>query len=310
MTSRGIGDLLRALDATRREQWDSVARILGFVPAADDAAPVPVTVSTEGGRAPTTPVSAATVAADRRRPAEQDETELPRRPVSSTEAISDDSPRWLRVTSLPRPGPPAEAAAPPSHEPLLPPGQAPALLATLCSTTRFTGRVHVRMTVERMARRQPMRRLPRYARQTLARGVRVSADGGEGLKAFVQDRQQVVAALKLLMGEGLVEEGWFLDDPLDEAYPTRAPWPGTPVLLLTDLGIGGGGARRRWPRPDRLLALSRQMAAQGSPVLALVPYPPDRWPPGLDRGLAMVFWDRRITVSAVRGARRAPRAAR
>ena len=301
--------MLRALSATRRDQWDTVARILGFVPAADDAEPALLAVTPAGGR--TSPSPSTSAAAARRGPTGPDETELPPRRVSSTETIPDDSPRWLSIPTLPRPGSPTETAvAAPRHEPLLPPRQAPAMLATLCSTHRFTGRVNVRMAVDLMARRQPMRRLPRHARPTLARGVRVSADAGEGLKAFVQDREQLVATLKLLMGEALVEEGWFLDDPLGEAYPPKAPAPGTAVLLLTDLGIGGGGARRRWPRAEDLRTLSRQLAVQGSPLLALVPYPPDKWPLGLDRSIGLVFWDRRTTVSEVRAARRALRTAR
>ena len=209
MRQRGIGDLLRALTVAPREHWDAVSRTLGFVPAAGDAEPIPVTVATRGDQS--SPTSALTAEAAQEESQEQDESELPPRTVSSTETISDDAPWWLRVPALP---PPSGSRTPaPLHEPLLASRQAPALLAALCSTTRFTGRLDVRPVVQHIARRQPLRRLPRYARPTLARGVRVSADAGEGLKAFLQDRQQVVTALKLLMGEALVEVGWFLDDP-------------------------------------------------------------------------------------------------
>jgi hypothetical protein len=306
MMQRGIGDLLQALTAAPREQWEAVARTLGFVPAAANAEPTHVIVPVTEDQAPAPAVLTADAA--REEWLEQDESELPPRAVNSTETIIDDAPWWLRVPALPRPSGPGTPA--PIYEPLLAPRQAPAVLATLCSTMRPTGRIDIGPVVEHMARRRPIRRLPRHARPTLARGVRVSADAGEGLKAFLQDRQQVVSALKLLIGEALVEVGWFLDDPLGESHPGKAPAPGTPVLLLTDLGIGGGGARRRWPKPDHLRELSRQLAAQDSPVLALVPYPPDQWPPGLSNSIGMVFWDRRTTVSDVRAARRSPRMAR
>jgi hypothetical protein len=302
MMQRGIGDLLRALTAAPREQWEAVARTLGFVPAAADAGPTHVIVPAADDQI-LEPATSASYAA-RQESLEQDESELPPRAVSSTETIADDVPWWLRVPVLPRPS--GSGTPAPIHEPLLASRQAPAVLATLCSTNRPTGRIDIDSVVGHMARRQPIRRLPRRARPTLARGVRVSADAGEGLKAFLQDRQQVVSALKLLIGEALVEVGWFLDDPLGESRPSKPPAPGTPVLLLTDLGIGGDDARRRWPKPDHLREFSRRLAACGSPVLALVPYPPDRWPPGLSNSIGMVFWDRRTTVSDVRAARRSP----
>lgn len=306
MIQRGIGDLLRALTMAPRENWEAVSRALGFIPAAAGVTSAPVTVTT--GDDQTSATLALTADAAQRESPEQDESELLPRAVSSKETITDDLPWWLRVPSLPRPSGAGTSA--PVHEPLLASRQAPAVLAALCSTIRLTGRIDARPVVEYIARRQPMRRLPRHTRPTLARGVRVSADAGEGLKAFLHDRQQIVTALKLLIGEGLVEVGWFLDDPFGESHPTKAAAPGTPVLLLTDLGIGGGGARRRWPKPDHLREFSRQLAARGSPTLALVPYPADRWPPGMSNSITMVFWDRQTTVSDVRAARRLSRAKR
>jgi hypothetical protein len=116
----------------------------------------------------------------------------------------------------------------------------------------------------------------------------------------------------------LVQEGWFLDDPRhgvalrdqDVLQPFRLPAPGTSVLLLTDLGIGGGSNRRRWPRKDSLLSLARRLAAQQSALVALVPYPASRWPVDIDRRIGLVFWDRRTTVADVRQARRRAEAGR
>jgi hypothetical protein len=138
----------------------------------------------------------------------------------------------------------------------------------------------------------------------------VLADAGDGLKPFVVDRAETITALERLIGEASVQVGWFLDDPASgvgfqgELIPYELPAPGVPVLLLTDLGIGGGGTRRRWPRREHLVALAGRLTAQGSPTLALVPFPPTRWPTGLDRSIGLVFWDRRTTISDVYTARR------
>jgi hypothetical protein len=245
------------------------------------------------------------------------EDELPPRPVSSTAAVDDTVVPWLSVPPLSRTAAGETAAEPaPPYQPLLQPRQAPALLATLCATARPTGRIDIGVAVGWLARRRPMRRLPRRDRPTLARGVQVLADAGDGLKPFARDREEIMATLGRLIGEGLVAGGWFLDDPVHgvgfggDLLPYEPPAPGTPVLLLTDLGIGGGTARRRWPRREHLLTLASDLAARGSPVSALVPYPPDRWPAGLNRGIGLVFWDRSTNVSDVRRARRRAGAAR
>ena len=121
-----------------------------------------------------------------------------------------------------------------------------------------------------------------------------------------------MSALKLLIGEALVEVGWFLDDPLGESHPAgKAPVPGTPVLLLTDLGIGGGGAAAAVAETR---SSPRVLAAAGGPrAHRCSPLSPTRrigGRPGLTNSIGMVFWDRRTTVSDVRAARRSPRMAR
>jgi hypothetical protein len=308
LAERGIGDLLRALSEIPRGQWDAVAVALGFERAAEAVAPTtPVVAAIDEASSPAAPASAR---AARPATATVREQELPPLPVSSTAAVDAVVP-WLQVSTLSMPAAEKVDAGPaPPYQPLLQPKQAPALLGTVCATTRPTGRVDVRAAVEWLARRRPMRRLPRRDRQTLARGVQVLADAGDGLTPYARDLEEVVAAMERLVGEGLVADGWFLDDPARgvgfdaDLGRYEPPAPGTPVLLLTDLGIGGGAARRRWPRREHLVALARDLAAQGSPTLALVPYPPARWPVGLDRSIGLIFWDRRTTVSDVRRARR------
>jgi hypothetical protein len=309
MTPCGLGDLLRALSEVSRDQWDTVSLALGFEQAVESSPRISAVKAAQAeNRPPTISISAS----PRRYAAPTtQESGLPTRPASSTVDMSDREVSWLPVSTLSRStgGQAATGSAPP-HKPLLHPRQAPALLSTLCATTRAAGPIDIRVVVDWLARRRAMRQLPRRNRPTLARGVQVLVDVGEGLKPFVADCTEVTEALKRLVGEGLVAEGWFIDDPAHgvgfdyELAAYKAPAPAVPVLLLTDLGIGGGGARRRWPRREHLVALATQLDAQGSPALALVPYPPTRWPTGLDRKIGLVFWDRRTTVSDVRKARR------
>ncbi|HEY0698401.1 MAG TPA: hypothetical protein VGD43_11400, partial [Micromonospora sp.] len=73
---------------------------------------------------------------------------------------------------------------------------------------------------------------------------------------------------------------------------------GTPVLLLSDLGVNG-----RWwdtsAEPWEWRAFARLAARHGCPVVALAPCPPSRRPRWLDALFPVVTWDRTATVGGV-----------
>src|SRR5690606_24115468 len=81
------------------------------------------------------------------------------------------------------------------------------------------------------------------------------------------------------------------------------PTPGTPVLVVSDLGISrsraAGGAS-----PEEWLAFADLVAATGRRCVALVPFPPHRWPAALERAMHIVHWDRTTSVHTVQRALR------
>jgi hypothetical protein len=92
---------------------------------------------------------------------------------------------------------------------------------------------------------------------------------------------------------------------------SRLPAPGTPVLVITDLGIT---VPRSVPvrvvvttdpqitgplrEPQSFLEHHDTLVQAGCDVHYLVPYPPDRWPPAL-ADLPVVHWSDDLGVSAV-----------
>ena len=84
----------------------------------------------------------------------------------------------------------------------------------------------------------------------------------------------------------------------------RPPRVGTLLLILSNLGIGGpplldgSSSHREW------FDLAQAARRRGSSVVALVPYPPSRWPRALARVVAMLEWDRTTTASAAKRAAR------
>jgi hypothetical protein len=182
------------------------------------------------------------------------------------------------------------------HEPLFTRKVARSKLMRLLRTELETHELDVDRVVEALARQWLVTSLPRKREPSLVRGVQVLIDRAEAMEPFLLDVDRMLLDVELLFGIACVQRVWFRDSVWHGAGRERAwtwgrylsPPPGTPVLVLTALGIGvsGHGVRQGW------VALSRLLRARGSDVVAFVPYPSRRWPAGLSRLLNLVHWDR------------------
>lgn len=206
------------------------------------------------------------------------------------------------------------AAAPPGSADLLPTGQQRAILSALCRSPAATGDIDVEELVERIARREPVRRLPLRAVPTTRRGVQVLVDFGEGMRPFVRDQRDVVRALERLAGPDGFDVLRFAGTPLDPPgagpgpvwtwRPYRPPLAGQPVVVLSDLGAGAGHPHRpavtaHW------MAFAAQLRAAGNQMVALVPVPATRIPAELRAAVPVLVWDRTTRVAdAVQATRR------
>lgn len=192
------------------------------------------------------------------------------------------------------------------YEPLLPPQQQRAVLAALCRSRTPDGDLDLEVVVDRIARGEPVRHLPRTARATNRRGVQVLLDFGDGMRPFVQDQDEACAALERIAGPDGFEVLRFAGTPLDDPgagpgpvwtwRPYAPPAGHRPVLVLSDLGAGADPLERpalqlRWTRFARLVR------AAGNQVVALAPVPPQRLPPELRAVLPVVTWDRGTRVA-------------
>ncbi len=186
----------------------------------------------------------------------------------------------------PPPEPPVDPLGPPP--PLVPwPRLWPFLRAALGEDAE-RHRVDLRRLVRACARVRPPRRLPRLKGRRWAGSARVIIDTSPRLYPFWDDFRALTEALPRLRGAwGL--EVLRLDQGPDGPVQTLAPdgWgpprppsdpaPGTPVLILGDLGFLGTPAQRTaWVRFGR-----RRLAAGGRAPVALTPVPPRWWDPAL-----------------------------
>ncbi|HET6483875.1 MAG TPA: hypothetical protein VFG35_28060, partial [Actinoplanes sp.] len=253
------------------------------------------------------PTPAPPAPSDRSHPAPSPLIEPPRPQRPQPPLIQAHSPGVPRFTGPPVPLPPvaevmpAPAATGVLTDPsLLPPARQRAILAALCRTSG-PGEIDVPEVVRRLARAEPLTRLPTTLVPTMRRGVQVLVDLGPGMQPFLDDQRQVLHALHRLIGREGLEVLRFAGTPLDEPgagpgpvwtwRPYRPPIDDRRVLVLSDLG-GGPGHRDRGAVQDRWLRFAALFRHGERPLVALVPVPAERLPAGLRAGLPMVTWDR------------------
>jgi hypothetical protein len=294
-----IGDLLismKALAPANGDTLDAIAELLGLergtVAPVEPEAPGPATSpAPPSGDAlpPAAPFTGSFPVADL--------------PGIAPQAAAPGEPRGaiepLQLTS-------AVAARPPVPAPLLSPLAGRFIAQELVTSSRFGPDPDVGRLVDALARREIPQPVPLAERQTLARGVQVLVDQGEGMEPFAADQRGMVDLLRRLAGDALVEARKFYEVPGrdDPIHPWEPPPPGMPVLALTDLGLAGrvecGAAEvvAGWQSAAAVLA------ARGSSLVALVPFPPGRWPEPLTACMRIVLWDKPTTAAHARRARR------
>jgi hypothetical protein len=176
------------------------------------------------------------------------------------------------------------------------------------STSAEEGDVDDERLLASVARCEPATTLPRGRLSTLRRGAQVMVDTSEAMAPFRRDLGELLDRIGTVMGEGRAQILHFEGDPLqirpDKAARKREPsrfWvgyappsPGTPVLLLSDLGL------RRPQRVQRWIEFARTVRRASCPLIALCPYPKSRFTAPLIDLVTIVHWDRATTVAAAR----------
>ena len=316
--SISIGDLLRAAvtlgvrDAATLERMADFLGIRAAAPAASAAAaapvqppPVPGPKPDTGGRIQDRPQN----------------LQPPQSPGSI--APRDLSPRAASIETLPgtRFGgrPPRDV---PSLEQLLAaPDVAPAAVDTslfdprwqrgivtaAISTQSPDGPIDVARLVEDIANGLAVRRLPRVPLHTTRKGLQVLIDIADGMRPFADDVDRVERLLRLTAGDDGVDLLRFEHEPLERiGRGTRGTWKryapppaGTPVLVVSDFGLAAAHAataQRAWR------TVAAMLKPQGSPLLALTPFPSSRWPAWLTQIVSPIQWDRPTNATTARRA--------
>ena len=188
--------------------------------------------------------------------------------------------------------------------PLLAPYSAEVVLRSVASRWVRDGPVDTDGLVQILARGQPVRALPRRPVATLRFGTQVLVDLGRGMEPFIDDQGAVLDQLAAITGRNGLSVRYFQYRPLSGVSetghsgpsPYLPPPPGTRVLVLSDLGLGGSADDVRRATRAEWESFGHLLSRHGCQAAALVPLPPRRWPGWLVRLFPLVSWDRRTTA--------------
>lgn len=196
----------------------------------------------------------------------------------------------------------------PSEEPLFNPQWTRAMISTMARIRTRNGPPEIESLVAAAAERQPMLSLALSISET-ASGADVLLDIGKPMAVFSREQARLGQMMRRVLGRGMVSTFRFLGSPARgvlgqsnsdfEAY--RPARPGWPVIVLTDLGIGGGAAAAT---SSEWLEFSRLVRNGGCHLLALVPYPPVHWPADLASSMHVIQWGRATSVRTIKTALR------
>lgn len=221
---------------------------------------------------------------------------------------SDQPPSWF-TTTLPLErlsGRATRASVPP----LIQPAHARGILGAGLATRESDGPIDMEGVVARIARQEAIAVLPRLAEASLRHGVQVLEDHATAMAPFAEDRRQLIGEILRTVGRFRVSIVPFKGMPptrqlghVEIGRPRWAPPPrGTPIAIVSDLGIGGAAADRARALPADWVAFAGEAREAGCPVVAFVPFGPRRWHPLVARVMTLIHWDRRTSAGAVRRA--------
>ncbi|MFL6208019.1 MAG: hypothetical protein ACJ74W_04175 [Pyrinomonadaceae bacterium] len=208
-----------------------------------------------------------------------------------------------------KPFPPQEEqvdVSPPPLEPLFAAQWTRGILSAALATNDEEGSLDVERITEMLANYEHVERIPTITLRTLRRGAHLLLDTGPGLMPFMRDEVWLTKEIRQIVGASNVQVFRFVGSPLRGAGVGAQPWPeyslplpGTPVVLLTDLGIGRPALAADWADELEWAEFSAAARRAGCPLIALVPYKPARWPRALGQQMTIIQWDRSTTVATI-----------
>ncbi|NOZ53887.1 MAG: hypothetical protein GXP08_12265, partial [Gammaproteobacteria bacterium] len=190
--------------------------------------------------------------------------------------------------------------------PLIPDSTSRGILSAALATQREGDAVDIHGLIDRIVAGHIPSRLPRLPAGTLERGCQLllhysddSVPYWEDMNALVQQVQQVIGVMRTDLYE-------FTDKPLDarrwspaDNYCPWQPKKGLPIVVATDLGMGGGSSTAQIKNSWRPFIQRCEVAV--SPLILLIPWRRKYWPEQqLGPYPYLIHWSPHTTAAMVR----------
>lgn len=199
----------------------------------------------------------------------------------------------------------------PEVEPPWTPEWARGVMVAAASAPVESRRLDQRALIRKVSRQEVLRAVPWQGRSSTRRGVQLLLDHSSGMAPFQDDRRWLHGLLGSVAGRDRVEVMRFSGCPPRgvvransfemEAY--RAPSPGTPVVLVSDLGhVRPPFTGEATARADEWLAFVEGVLRRGCPPVCLTPFPAAAYPSPMGDRIALIPFDRRISLRHAREA--------
>jgi hypothetical protein len=222
-------------------------------------------------------------------------------------------PDWYsRTNALAPDSAPAELPRP-KVEPLFAPEQQRSTLLALVSRLIESREVDVARAAQRIANLETLTQLPFRKRTSVRRGVQVVLDVSPRMQPFVDDEVQLVASLLRLLPTDVVQVARCYGAPPDGPKSQsrygeyRKPPPGTPVLLVSDVGEGGAIFAPLNAEADDWIGFAQRLSTYGCQLIILAPVSPEQISATIRQHLVVVPWDRSRTGHDLLSRLRQPR---
>lgn len=303
----GLGDVIRAwrlLDANTEDERRAIAQTLGF--DLRDRQPTPVTPRKPTTTMPEPGPSVDTPAPSTPTPTNEEPQAIELVPFTDVRV----NPVELPADGLPRP----TAVRPAVLEPLFEAGWSRAIASTLTEHSAPVGPLDLDRTIDLLARRLPIRTLPRRDRLVSATEVVVVVDTRGTLAWFRDDAALLIARLDAVtrapvavveadgapvLTSAMGARGTArlttsdLDDLDDAPSPDRVRIGAHGRIIgITDLGLGSPWMRGDPARADAWADLAIALRARGASLAIVTPVPVERLPRRLSRLAPCIYWDR------------------
>lgn len=313
-----LGDLLRALETLpwqNEEQAAAIIRSLGFIVEAPRQKKKNVRIVSNDSRLSPDPEP------EKKQPVSKPNFAVPPQPQPPAElpagilkselellpqqaTTESSSPDWL---TPPDDAQITEKPLPKVHrQPLIADNTSRGILTAALVTQREGDAIDIHGLIDRIVTGHIPQRLPRLPAGTLERGCQLllhysddSVPYWEDMNVLLQQAQQVIGATRINLYE-------FTDEPLEarcwnpaDNFSTWQPKKGVPVLVATDIGLGGGNSTAQIKNSWR--PFIQRCETAGSPLILLIPWRRKYWPEQqLGPYPYLIHWSPHTTAAMVR----------